>query len=280
METQKELVNGLDTGRLYWSVKRIRFSGITLPEDSIGARKSFNVLHKKCILNVMGIVYVVSTPIGNLSDISERALNTLKEVEYIFCEDTRVSRKLLNHYGIDTDLISYHSYSGFGKISKAIEYIKSGKDIALISDAGTPSISDPGVKFTRAIREKIEGVEIKSIPGPSALTAALSISGAPASSFLFLGFLPRKKGKEKIIQEIGSEDRTVVFFESPHRIIKTLGLIKDVIDKNREVIVVREMTKIYESVISGTADSVLDYFLNNKKEVRGEFVVVVSSLTR
>ena len=226
----------------------------------------------------MGTLYVISTPIGNLSDISYRAINTLKSVDYIFCEDTRVSRKLLSHYDIETEVFSYHSYSGFGRIKKAIGYLKSGKDIALISDAGTPTISDPGVKFVREIRKELDSISIKSIPGPSSVTAALSISGAPASSFVFLGFLPRKKGKEKLFNEIAKEKKTVVFFESPHRIIKTLESLSKVLDENREVIIAREITKIYESLITGNARTVFEYFEENKKEVRGEFVVIVSSL--
>ena len=228
---------------------------------------------------MIGTLYVVGTPIGNLKDISIRALEVLGSVDTIFCEDTRVTRKLLQHYDIKKKCVPYHSFSGSTKIRQASRILHDGKDIALVSDAGTPSISDPGVKFVREIRDKFNGeISIVSIPGPSALTAALSISGAPASSFVFLGFLPRKKGRSTAFNLIAQEKRTVVLYEAPHRLLKTLLSLEESIDTNREVIVVKEMTKIYETVVSGTAKDVHTYFKENEASVRGEFVVIISSL--
>ena len=228
-----------------------------------------------------GTLYVVATPIGNLADISFRAIETLRAVEVIFCEDTRVTRKLLRHYDIGTHCVSYHSFSGFTKVSRAVDMLRKGKDVALVSDAGTPAISDPGVKLVRAVREAFgDGVNIVTIPGPSALTAALSISGAPASSFVFLGFLPRKKGRETIFQYIAGEERTVACYEAPHRLLKTLQSLQEYIASNREVIVVREMTKVYEQVCAGTADEVLRYYREHPDAVRGEVVIVISALMK
>lgn len=224
-------------------------------------------------------LYIVATPIGNLSDITFRAVEVLKSVDVIFCEDTRISKRLLDKYNIDTPLISYHSFSGFSKIRKAVDLLISGKDIALISDAGTPTISDPGVRFVRHVRDTLgDKVKIHTIPGPSALVAALASSGAPASSFVFLGFLPRKKGRNSIFESISKEEKTVVFYESPHRLLKTLEALNDVLAPKREVVVSRELTKIYESSVYGNISEVLSYFKNNLDKVRGEFVVIISSL--
>ena len=228
-----------------------------------------------------GTLYVVGTPIGNLADMSFRAIEVLRSVSNIFCEDTRVTKKLLTHYEIDTPCISYHSFSGFGKIKRAVDLLRQGKDVALVSDAGTPTISDPGVKFIRHMHEEFgDEIKINTIPGPSAVTAALSVSGAPSSSFTFLGFLPRKKGRETLFQYIAEEKKTVVCYEAPHRLIKTLEALQKHLDPFREVIVVREMTKIYEQVVTGTAAEVLTYYADNPDEVRGEIVIIVSSLTK
>ena len=229
---------------------------------------------------MIGALHVVATPIGNLGDITLRALETLSSVAVIFCEDTRVTKKLLTRHALSVPCISYHSFSGFGKIKRALSLLREGKDIALVSDAGTPTISDPGVKFVREVRMALPEVAIVTIPGPSALTAALSISGAPASSFLFLGFLPRKKGRETLFREIAVEKRTVVFYEAPHRLLKTLHALHEHLDAAREVIVLRELTKVYEQAISGNAREVLAHYETHPDEVRGEVVVVVSSLMR
>lgn len=228
----------------------------------------------------MGVLYVVGTPIGNLADISFRAIDVLRSVDTIFCEDTRITRRLLSHYDIGTHCVSYNSFSGFSKINKAIDILKKGKNIALVSDAGTPTISDPGVKFVRTVRETLgEDVSIQTIPGASALISALSISGAPSSSFVFFGFLPRKKGRQTIYKEISNEEKTVVFYESPHRLLKALIELSEYIDPDREVIVLREMTKIHEQIVSGNISEVLEYFSNNLDKVRGEIVIVISALT-
>ncbi len=227
----------------------------------------------------MSSLFVVATPIGNLADITFRAIETLNKVDFIFCEDTRVTKKLLKHYNIDTPCISYHSFSGFSKIKKAIDMLESGKNIALVSDAGTPSISDPGVKFVREIKNRFtDEVKIESIPGASALIAALAVSGSPASQFVFWGFLPRKKGRKTIFEKIVNEEKTSVFYESPHRIIKTLQELDIILQSNREVFVAREITKIYESYYSGTIKEILSHFKKTPKEIKGEFVVIVSSL--
>ena len=228
----------------------------------------------------IGTLYVVGTPIGNLEDITFRAVKTLKEVDHIFCEDTRITRRILQRYDINTPMSSYTSWSGIGKIRRAIRMIDEGKSIALVSDAGTPSISDPGVKMVGAVRDEFGGNAIRSIPGPSAVIAALSSSGAPSSSFVFLGFLPKKKGRNTIFQYMKDEKRTIVFYESPHRLLKTLNNIKENISKNKEIIVAREMTKIYESYINGSIDNVIEHFETYPQQVKGEIVIIINSLSK
>lgn len=219
--------------------------------------------------------YVVGTPIGNLEDITYRAVRILGEVDLILCEDTRVTINLLNKYGIKKPTMSYHSQSKLAKLDKIIDMIAEGKTLALVSDAGTPTISDPGSVLVSKIRETFSEIEVIAIPGPSALVSALSISGLPASEFIFLGFLPHKKGRETLFKEISVTKRTVVFYESPHRILKTLESLKKFCGERR-IVLAREISKIYEQVISGTADEALAYFEKNKDKVRGEFVVLVS----
>ena len=225
-----------------------------------------------------GTLFVVATPIGNLADVSFRAVEVFRLVDAVFCEDTRVTKKLLAHYEIHTPCVSYHSFSGFGKIKRIEEMLRRGQDVALVSDAGTPTISDPGVRVVRHIRTVFSNDTVRVVPGPSAVIAALSISGAPASSFVFFGFLPRKKGRETIFRDIAGEERTVVFYEAPHRLLKTLTALAEHLEEKREVIVTREMTKVYEQTVSGTAEEVLQYFQENGDKVRGEFVIIVSSL--
>lgn len=223
----------------------------------------------------MSILYVVATPIGNLEDITLRAIRILGEVDFILCEDTRVTRKLLSHYEIKTSTISYHANSKINKLEKILELLAEGKNLALVSDAGTPAISDPGMQLVEKIRESLPEVKIVTVPGPCALSAAISISGAPAARFQFLGFLPHKKGRETIFKQISESDETVIFYESPHRILKTLeSLAKHSPDK--KITIAREMTKIYESVVIGKPAEVIAYYDENVEEVRGEFVVIVS----
>jgi 16S rRNA (cytidine1402-2'-O)-methyltransferase len=217
--------------------------------------------------------YVVATPIGNLEDITLRALRILKEVDLILCEDTRVTKRLLDKYGIQTPMLSYHSHSGALKIEKVLDFLKEKKDLALVSDAGTPTISDPGSLLISKIKEA-SLAEVITVPGPSALTAALSVSSLPASEFLFLGFLPHKKGRQTLFTEIAQSKRPVVFYESPHRILKTLESLKERMP-TRRVIVARELTKIYEETVEGTADKLIAYFGSDPKKIKGEFVVIV-----
>ena len=220
--------------------------------------------------------YVIGTPIGNLEDITYRAVRILSEVDLILCEDTRVTINLLNKYRINKPTMSYHSQSKLAKLDKIIELIGEGKILALVSDAGTPTISDPGSVLVSKIREVYRDMEIIAIPGPSALVSALSISGLPASEFVFFGFLPHKKGRETLFKEISETERTVVFYESPHRIMKTLDSLKKHIGE-RKVVIAREISKIYEQIISGTASEVEIYFLKNEDKIRGEFVVLISA---
>jgi len=222
----------------------------------------------------MAILYVVATPIGNLDDITLRALAVLKSVDLILCEDTRVTKKLLNHYGIDVPVMSYHARSGLAKIDKIIKILEEDKNLALVSDAGTPTISDPGSMLVSTVKKELPHVSVVSIPGASALIAALSISGVSASDFLFLGFLPHKKGRETLFKEIADTRRAVVFYESPHRIIKTLVSL-DKYTKERKVHLARELTKVYEEVLSGTPERIKQTLETLPEKIRGEFVVVV-----
>lgn len=226
----------------------------------------------------MATLYVVGTPIGNLEDISLRALRILKEVDTILCEDTRVTKKLLMRYEIATPTLSFHSHSGLSKIEKIEGMLRSGKNLALVSDAGTPGISDPGSKLVSYLREHFSApdLSIVAVPGPSAAIVALSLSGFPASDFLFLGFLPHKKGRETLFKEIAASKRTVVFYESPHRFMKTLDSLKKTLSGAKKIGVARELTKIHEQYISGTPGDVEAHFVSHPETIRGEFVIIVS----
>ena len=221
----------------------------------------------------MGILYVVGTPIGNLGDMTIRAKEMLDSVAVIAAEDTRVSKKLLAHFDIHTPMLAYHAHSGSDVEETICTYLESGEDVALISDAGTPAISDPGSQLVRMVRSR--GFEVQAVPGPSALSAALSIAGIPTHQFVFLGFVPHKKGRQSLFQEIAASKRTVVFYESPHRIMKTLISLEEVLD-DQVVSVFRELTKVHEEVVQGNASEVHEYFEVNADHIRGEFVVAVS----
>jgi len=224
----------------------------------------------------MSTLYIIATPIGNLEDITLRAVRVLGEVDMVLCEDTRVTKKLLSKYEIDTPTMSYHCHSKLSKVEKVFSLLEDGKNVALVSDAGTPTISDPGVLLVSQVKEKFgDDVKIVPIPGPSAVISALSVSGFPSSEFLFLGFLPHKKGRETLFKEITDSKRTTVFYESPHRIMKTLKSLDEHLDIKRNIVIARELTKIYEEVVSGTAKEILSYFESNQDKVKGEFVVVV-----
>ncbi len=211
-----------------------------------------------------------------------RALRILKEVDFILCEDTRVTKKLLRKYEISTPTISYHSFSGKIKIQKILDLLAERKNLALVSDAGTPTISDPGFQLVAEIREKFgDKIKIIPIPGSSALITALSASGLPSDQFLFLGFLPHKKGKQTLIKEIVNSKRTVAFYESPHRVLKTLAMLKTQLDEaeqalNRKIVVAKELTKIHEQIISGNITEIVSYFTENPDRIKGEFVILVS----
>jgi len=219
-----------------------------------------------------GILYVVATPIGNLQDITLRALEILKSADFVACEDTRVTSKLLNHYSIQKTLISYHQHSELKKIDLIINKLKDGKNIALVTDAGTPGISDPGnILVAEAIKNKIE---IQSIPGPSALGALISIAGIDLQKFLFFGFPPHKKGRETFFKEVIGSKYPVVYYESPHRFIKNLELLK-LFECDKRIIIGRELTKIFEQVVRGNTSEILAYFEKNQDKIKGEFVVIV-----
>ncbi|MFA6257406.1 MAG: 16S rRNA (cytidine(1402)-2'-O)-methyltransferase [Candidatus Paceibacterota bacterium] len=229
----------------------------------------------------MSKFYVVATPIGNMGDITFRAIETLKSVDLILCEDTRQTKKLLDKYDIHKPTMSYHAQSKLAKTEKIFELLEEGKNLALVSDAGTPGISDPGALLISKIKNDSNlryGVDVIPIPGPTALITALSACGLPIHEFTFLGFLPHKKGRETLFKEIAISKRTFVFYESPHRIIKTLeSLVKFCPKENqKKVCVARELTKIYEEFKTGTPAEVLEYFQKNKEKQRGEFVVIVS----
>jgi 16S rRNA (cytidine1402-2'-O)-methyltransferase len=235
----------------------------------------------------MGTLYIVATPIGNLKDIALRALEALKEADIILCEDTRQTIKLLNHFEISKPLVSYFQHSKISKIDYIISLLESGKNLALVTDAGTPGISDPGNKLVSLLVDQFDSLKQKTnseselknyltispIPGPSAVTAALSISGFPTDKFVFMGFPPHKKGREKFFKEVAEAKYTVIFYESVHRILKALGQLKNVLSEDRKIVVCRELTKQFEAIYRGNIDEVLEQLKNDK--VKGEFVVVI-----
>ncbi|MDD4901085.1 MAG: 16S rRNA (cytidine(1402)-2'-O)-methyltransferase [Patescibacteria group bacterium] len=269
----------------------------------------------------MATLYIVGTPIGNLEDISMRALRILGEVDFILCEDTRVTRTLLEHYQIKTPTISYHQHSGESKEAEIINLLAGGKNLALVSDAGTPGISDPGGKLIQAALEKLGGetgangyspVKIESVPGPSAVTAALSISGIPTDKFVFLGFPPHKKGRQTFLKKIVASEWPVVVYESKHRILKLLNELRELTDKTANdeiknylptclpdrqagqagelritnkkqnqsnpltsVVVCRELSKMHETVYRGSLESIMEKIQSDKNDQKGEFVVIV-----
>lgn len=222
---------------------------------------------------------IVATPIGNLEDITLRALRTLKEADIVACEDTRVTKKLLAHFDIHTRAMAFHANSGERGFKKILDLLDEGKHIALVSDAGTPGLSDPGLELVSVVREKFNNdIQIETIPGPSALAAAISIAGLRAPSFTFYGFLPQKKGREKLITEMAGSERASIFYESPHRIMKALEMLAKLLPENRRVGIFRELTKIYEESIIGTPAEITQILTDNSQKQRGEFVVIVEGL--
>lgn len=219
-----------------------------------------------------GTLYLVATPIGNLEDMTFRALRILKEVDLVAAEDTRHSRKLFNHYGITTSLTSYFAHNEAVKGERILELLRQGKSVALITDAGTPAISDPGFLLVRACRE--QNLPVTAVPGASAVIAALSVAGLPTERFAFEGFLPPKSSaRRKIFKALGEEKRTLVFYEAPHRLVASLADMVDELGGDREVAVVRELTKLHEEVFRGTAGQALAHFEQDR--VRGEIVLLL-----
>lgn len=226
----------------------------------------------------MPTLYIVATPIGNLEDISRRALRALGEVDTIICEDTRVTKKLLDRYGIVKPLISYHAQSPERRSHEIIDLLRAGKNLALVSDAGTPGINDPGGKLVeRVTRELGEAARIVPIPGPSTVATALSIAGFPAERFIYFGFPPHKKGREKFFRELALHKETLVFLESPYRILKALASLEQFVP-GRQIMVARELTKLHETIYRGKPAEVTSAL--KRDTIKGEFIVVVRSLMR
>ncbi|MBI2057923.1 MAG: 16S rRNA (cytidine(1402)-2'-O)-methyltransferase [Candidatus Yanofskybacteria bacterium] len=223
-------------------------------------------------------LYVLATPIGNLEDISQRALRILREVDFIVAEDTRVTKKLLFHFQIEKPLVSYHHHSSQKEVERLLNLLKEGKVVALVTDAGTPGISDPGGRLVAEVLKRSgENVQVIPIPGPNAAVTALSISSFPADKFLFLGFSPHKKGRKTFFQKVADSEYTVVFYESPHRIIKTLKEMSEHEElKNRQLVVARELTKKFETIYRGTASEILSEA--GKELSKGELAIVVNTV--
>lgn len=220
----------------------------------------------------IGKLYVVPTPVGNLEDMTLRSIRILKECDLILAEDTRTSGVLLKHFGIETHMQSHHKFNEHRAVAHIVERLKSGDDIALISDAGTPSVSDPGFLLVRAcVQEKIE---VECLPGATALIPALVESGLASDRFCFEGFLPQKKGRQTRLKQLAEETRTMVFYESPYRVVKTLSQLAENIGKDRAASVSREISKLYAETVRGSLEELISHFEEN--EPRGEFVIVVA----
>ena len=220
----------------------------------------------------MGILYIVPTPVGNMEDMTLRAIRVLKEADVVLAEDTRTSGILLKHFGIEQRLLSHHKFNEHGTAASVVERLLAGQTVALISDAGTPGISDPGFLLVReAVRA---GVEVQTLPGATAFVPALVSSGLPCDRFCFEGFLPQKKGRQSRILGLADEQRTMVFYESPYRVQKTLQQFREVFGGDRQVSVCREISKIHEESVRGTLDEVIAHF--QAHEPRGEFVIVLA----
>ncbi len=224
----------------------------------------------------MSKLYIVPTPIGNLEDITLRAINTLKEVDLILAEDTRTSAFLLKHLGIEKRMYSHHKFNEHATSAFVVERIAAGESVALISDAGTPGISDPGFLLVRSCVE--QGIEVETLPGATACIPALIQSGFPCDRFCFEGFLPQKKGRAKHLAALAAEERTMIFYESPYRIVKSLEQFAEIFGAERKVSVTRELSKKFEQTVRGTIEEVLEHFRQN--EPKGEFVMVVEGAAK
>jgi len=221
---------------------------------------------------LLGKLYTISTPIGNLSDFSFRAIEILNEIDYLICEDTRVTKKLLNHYKIKSTLLPYNVFNENKLTDKYIKHLTDGKNMGIVSDAGTPCISDPGYKLVNNCRQL--NIEVISIPGPSSLISALSISGLPTDSFYFEGFLPKKKGRKTKFEFLSSIPSTVVLFESPYRLVKTVNDILSFMG-NRQICICKELTKVYEEVMFGCVADILK-LLSKIDKLKGEYVIIIA----
>lgn len=220
----------------------------------------------------MAKLFIVPTPIGNLEDITLRAIRTLEEVDYILAEDTRTTSVLLKHLGIENKMYSHHKFNEHATSAMVAEAIEGGRNVALVSDAGTPGISDPGFLLVRTCVEA--GLEVETLPGPTAFVPALVQSGFPCDRFCFEGFLPQKKGRNKRIAALADEERTMIFYESPFRVVKLLQQLAEVMGEEREASVSREITKKFEQTVRGTLVELIEHFTTN--DPKGEFVVIVS----
>ena len=219
----------------------------------------------------MAKLYIVPTPIGNLEDITLRSINVLIDSDLVLCEDTRRSKILMSHYKINTQLKSFHKFNEHKEVDSIVDQIKEGKKISLISDAGTPGISDPGFLIVRTCIES--EIEIECLPGATAFLPALINSGIPSDKFVFEGFLPVKKGRKTRLETLSNEERTMIFYESPHKILKTLNDFKLNFGSERKISISRELTKVYEENIRGTVEEVISFF--GDKKIKGEIVIVV-----
>ena len=220
----------------------------------------------------MGILYIVPTPVGNMEDMTFRAIRILKEVDLVLAEDTRTSSKLLKHYDIHNQLMSHHKFNEHGTSANIVSRLQAGENVALISDAGTPGISDPGFFL---VREAVKaGIEVQTLPGATAFVPALVSSGLPCDRFCFEGFLPQKKGRQTKLQSLVDEERTMIFYESPYRVLKTLQQFSEVFGADRQVSCCREISKVHEESVRGTLEEVIAHF--KEHEPRGEFVIVLA----
>lgn len=230
-------------------------------------------------ISMLGTLYITATPIGNLEDLSYRAARVLEEVDFVLCEDTRTTKKLLNRYQIKTPTLSFHQHSDTGKVRQVLTYLAAGKNLALVSDAGTPGISDPGAALIAAVRAEFsKEAKIVSLPGPSAVISALSLSGWPVDRFIFLGFLPHKKGRQTMLSELSTYHYPVALYESKHRLAKLLGeLVKleEEQDLKLELMLARELTKMFEQAYFGRPQELLTLLNQDLQMGKGEFVVLI-----
>lgn len=234
----------------------------------------YHSYHQNVVLLHLEMLYLVPTPVGNMEDITMRALRILREADLILAEDTRTSGNLLRHFDIRKPMLSYHKFNEHQTVASVVERLKAGETIAVVSDAGTPGISDPGFLV---VREAVKaGVEVQTLPGATAFVPALVSSGLPCDRFCFEGFLPQKKGRQTRLNALREETRTMIFYESPHRVVKALEQMQEVFGEERRCSVCREISKVYEESVRGTISEVLSHFKEN--EPKGEFVIVVEGI--